>query len=174
MPRHRHVRRGGLFDRPVQLLAGIAVTLLLGWIWLVASLHLHEMIVGVMVVALSTAFCALVLRSATLPLDLHWHDILQVRHVPAEIVADAWIVTAVLFRDLLGVERAGSYYRVAGFAASRRDPVLVAREALATVYTTLSPNVIVVGIDTAQGHMLFHQLRRAKVSSSSRGLGAGS
>lgn len=67
MPRHGHVRPGGFFDRPVQLLTGIAVTLLLGWVWLVASLHLHEMIVGVMVVALSTAFCALVLRSATLP-----------------------------------------------------------------------------------------------------------
>lgn len=173
MPRHAHPHRGGIFDHPAQFLAAVAAALFAGWVWLVASLHLHEMIVGAVVVILSTAFCALVLRSATLPLQLRLKDILAIRHVPAEIVKDTWVVVTLLFRDLFLGQRAGSFYRVAGFATSRRDPVLVARTALAVTYTTLSPNMIVIGVDPAEGHMLFHQLQRDDVPASTRALGAG-
>ena len=173
MPRHPHAHRGGIFDHPAQLLATVAVALFLGWIWLVASLHLHEMIVGAVVVILSTAFCALVLRSATLPLQLRLQDLLAIGHVPSEILKDTWVVLTVLYRDLFRGEPAGSFYRVAGFRTSRRDPVLVARSALAITFTTLSPNVVVIGIDPTQGHILFHQLQRDDVPSSTRALGAG-
>ena len=173
MPRHGHAHRGGIFDHPVRFLAATAIALFIGWIWLVASVHPHEMLVGAVVVILSTAFCALVLRSATLPLQLRLKDILVVRHVPAEILKDTWIVLTVLFDDLFRGRPAGSFYRVAGFQTSRRDPVLVARTALAVTYTTLSPNMIVIGIDPTQGHMLFHQLKRDDVPSSTRALGAG-
>lgn len=173
MPRHGRVHRGGVFDHPALLLTCIAITLFVGWVWLVANLHLHEVIVGVVVVALSTAFCALVFRSSTLPLELRWRDILAVRHVPSEIARDTSSVIAILFRDLFRGQPAGSFYRVAGFQASRRDPVLVARAALAVTYTTLSPNMIVIGIDPEQGHMLFHQLQRDSVPTSTRSLGAG-
>ena len=173
MPRHAHVHSGGIFDRPALFLTGVAVSLFLGWVWLVASLHLHELLVGLIVVALSTAFCWLVLSSATLPLQLRWKDLAAARFVPAEIAKDAWTVTAILFRDLFRGQPAGSFYRVSGFATSRRDPVLVARTALAITYTTLSPNMIVIGVDPAEGHMLFHQLQRDEVPSSTRALGAG-
>lgn len=167
------MRSAGLFDHPAALLTGTAVLLFIGWIWLVASLHMHEMIVGAVVVALSTAFCGLVLRSATLPLELRWRDLSALRYVPREIAKDAWVVSSVLWRDLFMGECAGSFYRVSGFAAGRRDPILVARAALAITFTTLSPNMVVIGIDPTQGHMLFHQLRRDEVPSSTRALGAG-
>ena len=173
MPRHPHAHRGGIFDHPVYFLSIAAAALFGGWIWLVATLHLHEVIVGAVVVMLSTAFCALVLRSAPLPLQLRLRDVLAIRHVPSEIVKDTWVVLTVLYRDLFRGEPAGSFYRVAGFRTGRRDPVLVARSALATTYATLSPNVVVVGIDPTQGHILFHQLQRDDVPSSTRALGAG-
>ncbi len=169
MPKSRRIHPGW----PVRLLSGIALLLFAGWVLLVGSLHPHEMIVGAVVVLLSTSFCAVVLRSDTLALELRLRDLMQLWHVPGEIAKDAWVITSVLFRDLLFGQRAESLYRVAGFKASRRNPVLVARAALAIAYTTLSPNTIVLGIDPAQGHMLFHQLRRDDLPASTRALGAG-
>lgn len=173
MARPGHEHPGGLFDRPVQLLAITAVLLTIGWIWFVGSVHLHEVIVGAVVVALSTAFCGLIYKSETLPFDLHLRDVVQAWRIPMDIAKDCVIITAVLFADLFLGRRAGSFYRVCGFRSSRRDPILVGRSALAITYTTMSPNMIVIGIDVAQSHMLFHQVQRDEVPRMTRLLGAG-
>ena len=173
MARRRKTHAAGIFARPVLLLTSVAAILAFGWIWLVASFHPHEMIVGAVVVALSTAFCGLLFRSSQLPLALRWHDVLLFWRVPLAIVQDAGTLVAVLFTDLFGGERAGSYYRVCGFKSSRRDPLIVGRTALAVMYTTMSPNMIVIGVDPKQSHMLFHQLRRDAVPVLTQMLGAG-
>jgi len=80
----------------------------------------------------------------------------------------------VLLRDLLRSRRAGSFYRVSGFETSKDDPRLIGRRVLATVYTTISPNSIVIGIDFRQSRMLFHQIERSGVSKMAKGLGANS
>lgn len=150
----------------------MAILLALCWIWLVATLKGHEMIVGAAVVALSTAFCALVLHSSKLPLDLQLRDVLQVWRVPVAILQDTWILTVILLKDLFGGERVGSFYRVCGFRSSRRDLVLVGRSALAIMYTTMSPNMIIIGIDASQSHLLFHQLQRDEIPALTKALGA--
>ena len=173
MARKRRIHAGGIFERPVILLTTVAAILFLGWVWLVASFHLHEMIVGAAVVALSTAFCGLVFSSATLPLELRWRDVLQVWRAPTAIVQDTGILLTLLFRDLFLGQRTGSFYRVCGFRSSRRDPVVVGRSALAIMYTTMSPNMIVIGIDPTQSHLLFHQVQRDAVPRLTQNLGAG-
>ncbi len=147
MPRRRKERPGGLFDRPVQLLTITFLVLAIGWIYFVGSVHLHEMMLGAVVVALSTAFCWLIFKSQTLPFDVRGRDLLQVWRVPGEIVKDSISLIAALLRDLFGGERIGSFYRVCGFKSSKRDPILVGRSALAVMYSTMSPNMIVIGID---------------------------
>ena len=173
MARHKHERRGGLFDRPIRLLAITAVLLAVGWIAFVGSVHIHEMIVGAVVVVLSTAFCGLVVSSSTLPVQLRWRDVLEIWRVPKAIVEDTGILLAILFRDLFRGRPAGSFYRVCGFRSSSRDPVIVGRSALAIAYTTMSPNMIVIGIDPAQSHLLFHQVQRDEVPRLTQRLGAG-
>ena len=163
----------GMFHQRGQVLTAVATLLAAGWILLVGSLELHELIVGLAVVALCTAFCALVLRSSTLSLRLQWSDICQVRRIPAEIAKDTVVVLRVLFADVVRGRPAGSFYRVCGFQSSLHDPVLIARSALAVTYSTISPNMIVLGIDPTQSHMLFHQLQRDEVAATSRALGAG-
>jgi multisubunit Na+/H+ antiporter MnhE subunit len=173
MARRKRERPGGLFDRPAQLLTVTGVLLAISWICFVGSVHLHEMIVGAVVVALCTAFCALIYSSATLPLDFHLRDVLQIWRVPQAIFSDAVVVTVALLRDLSGGRPVGSLYRVCGFGTSTRDPILVGRGALATMYTTMSPNTIVIGIDASQSHLLFHQVERAPVPELIRQLGPG-
>jgi hypothetical protein len=78
----------------------------------------------------------------------------------------------VLLRDLFTSHRADSLYRVSGFSTSKDDPRLVSRRVLATIYTTASPNSIVIGIDYKQSRLLFHQVERSAVSEMTRRLGA--
>lgn len=172
MSKARAQHAGGMFDRPGQLLSGAAVLVYFFWYAFTASGKPHELLVGVGATALTVWFFANVLRTETLNVELRLRDLAQCWRLPKEIVHDCWVITAVLFKDLFGVERAGSFYRACGFKTSRRDPLLMGRTALAVAYTTASPNMLVIGIDPAQSLMLFHQIQRDKVSEMTRRLGA--
>jgi hypothetical protein len=153
--------------------AALAVVVMAGgWILFVAGTRLHEMIVGAASVLLSGIFLLAVHKRSPLPLCFRIADLATGWRIPGEILSDVVTITAVLFRDLLGIEKAGSFYRVSGFKTSKEDPVLAARRVLATVYTTTAPNSIVIGIDYTQSRMLFHQLKRSPVSRMTKSLGA--
>ena len=153
--------------------AVVAFCLAFGWVWLVAGTHLHEMIVGAGAVVLASA---LLEDSSTNrrrnALRLEWKDVVQCWRIPWYMVCDTWVVTVVLFSDLLHLRPAGSYYRVCGFKSSKRDPAMLGRGVLATVYMTATPNSIVLGIDPQSSRMLFHQLERSSVPKMARALGA--
>lgn len=167
--RHPHAR--GLFDRTGSLLTVTAVLLAISWIVLVGSVHLHEMLVGAVVVALSTAFCALIYRSETLPFDLRWRDVAQCWRIPWYIVSGSAEIVWLLAKDLAG-KRADSLYRVSGFRTGMRNPIDVERTALAIAFTTTAPNFIIIGIDPHQNHMLFHQIQRSDIPKMTKALGA--
>ena len=80
-------------------------------------------------------------------IQLHWKDVAQGWRIPWYMVCDTWVVTLVFFSDLLHLRPAGSYYRVCGFKCSKRDPAILGRGVLATIYMTATPNSIVLGID---------------------------
>ncbi len=172
MSKARAQHAGGMFDHPGRLLSVAAVAVLLLWAGFTAGFKVHEMLVGAVATAATVAFLANVLRTETFAFDLRLRDVLQVWQLPAAIARDSWILIVVLFKDLLGWERAGSFYLTCGFKTSRRDPLLVGRSALAVMYTTMSPNMMVIGIDPEQSLMLFHQLKRDAVPEYSQALGA--
>ena len=80
-------------------------------------------------------------------------------------------ITLALLRDLAG-QRAESIFRVCGFKTAKSDPRLVTRRALATAYTSVAPNFIVIGVDWHQSRMLFHQIQRSTVPLMTKELGA--
>lgn len=161
-----------MFDRPGRLITGAACAVFFLWWAFTASHKLHEMLVGLIATALTAAFFANVLRTETLNLELRARDLAQCWRLPKEILHDCWVLTVVLWKDLFGGQPAGSFYRACGFKTSRRDPLLIGRTALAVAYTTMSPNMLVIGVDPDQSLMLFHQLQRDKVSEMTRQLGA--
>jgi hypothetical protein len=91
--------------------------------------------------------------------------------IPLYVAIDIWVITLVLFKDLFGIEKADSLFRVSGFQTAKKAPVLVARRVLAIAYTSASPNAIVLGIDYTCSRMLFHQLRRAPLPKMTDDLG---
>ncbi len=157
---------------PFSRIAALAISLAIGWVWLVAGTHLDEMIVGAAVVVAATLFLLLVHRSQPNAIQLHWKDALQGWRIPWYMASDTWVVTLTFFKDLLHLRSAGSYYRVCGFKCSTRDPAILGRGVLTTIYMTATPNTIVLGIDPQSSRMLFHQLERASVPKMARALGA--
>ncbi len=157
------------------LLATIAIVLMAAeWILLVAGIRAHEMIVGVGSVVASALFLTVVLKMSTLNLDFRMSDVVQCWRIPWYVLSDCYTITVVLCRDLFTSRRAESLYLVSGFKTAKDDPRLIARRVLATIFTTTSPNSIVIGIDFNQSRMLFHQIERSSVSKMTKNLGANS
>jgi hypothetical protein len=81
-------------------------------------------------------------------------------------------MVVILAKDLLGFKKADSLFRVTGFKRAKTNPLSVARRVLATAYTTVAPNFIIIGIDPDRNRMLFHQLERSSVPKMTQALGA--
>lgn len=142
------------------------------WVLFVGSTAAHELLVGLVMAGLATAFGCFVGRSSKLEVRFRWVDVKQGWRIPWYAAVDSWAITEVLLRDLFGGARAEGVYRVCGYAGGERDPVKVARAVLMTGYSTATPNSIVIGIDTAQDRMLFHQMQRTEMTEMGRELGA--
>ena len=142
------------------------------WILLTGGTRLQETIVGAFSLILIGLFGFYLHRVSTLRISLSAADLWTCRHIPADVATDTVLLIKVLFLDLLSVRRAGSYYRVCGFATSKEDPRLIGRRVLTTAYTSASPNSIVIGIDYMQSRMLVHQVERRDISALAQELGA--
>jgi hypothetical protein len=142
------------------------------WILRVGSTRRHEVWVGGAVLLLSAAFLYKTWQTETLKLDLRSRDLAQGWRIPWYIASGVWEMIAILVKDLFGFTPAGSFYRVSGFRKARSGPRFAARRVLATAFTTIAPNFIVIGIDPQQDRMLFHQLERSSVPKMTQALGA--
>ena len=154
------------------LLLSALVLLAAGWLLCTTSLSPHELWLGTGSVLLSILFLAVVYRGEPQHFDLRFADVLSLWRTPWYVLSSLWEIVYVLLRDLLGIERAPSFYRVCGFKTSKSDPLLVTRSALAIAYTSIAPNFIVIGIDYTSSRMLFHQIRRSDVPRMTQDLGA--
>ncbi len=154
-------------------IALLAVLLMSGeWILLVAGTHIDEMIVGAISVLAASAFLFVAHRTSTLHTDFRLADIAKGWSILWDVIHDMVVITIVLFKDLFGIEKAQSLFRVSEFQTAKKDPVLVARRVLAIAYTSASPNTIVLGIDYTCSRMLFHQIQRAPLPKMTEELGA--
>lgn len=169
MPRHQTIRPVQkhpwfLFVAALVLMAGL-------WILLVAGIKPQEMIVGAMSVACSLLFLWHIWRMCPPQLEFRLKDVVAIWRLPWYILSGVYEIAVILLKDLIG-HRADSFFRVSGFETSERDPQWMARQVLATSYTTVAPNFIILGVDAAQSRMLFHQLERSSVPKMTQALGA--
>lgn len=142
------------------------------WVLSTGTVHLHELLVGAVVVVLSTLFLRQVFLEELGRFSFTAADLLSAWHIPWYVLSSSSEIVMVLLKDLFGGPRASSIYRVCGFQTSRDDPRMVARRALAIGYTSFSPNFIIVGIDYHLSRMLFHQLQRSTIPDMTKQLGA--
>ena len=165
--------KGRSSRRPTVVLSALTLlTMIVLWVLFVGGTRRNEMIAGAAVVCVSAAFMYQVWRIETLDLRFTLKDLVQGWRIPWYVISGVYEISSILLKDLFGMKQAGSFYRVSGFETSKSDPVLVARRILATFYTTMAPNFIVIGIDYHQSRMLFHQLERSSVPIMTKALGA--
>lgn len=150
----------------------LAVALDVFWTACVASFSAHELIIGIPATALSVAFCLFVVHKLELRFRPSLADLAEIWRLPWYVTVDVAQVVWVLLQDLAG-KRAPSLFRATPWRVNEDSGRGTARRVLAIAYTTVSPNLIVVGIDCEHGQLLFHQLVASKVPVMTRNLGAG-
>ena len=158
--------------RPGTLLLSVAFAAGLWILFVSSSINKDEMMVGAVCAIATIVFTFFTARTMGVKFALRLRDFAEGWRLPWYILADAVTVTAVLVKDVFGIERARNLFRVCGFDTSKHDPVRIARTVLAVAYATCSPNSIIIGVDQAQSRMLTHQLKRSAVSVMTKRLGA--
>lgn len=143
------------------------------WIIFTGTFALHELLLGIFAALLSTLGLGIVnikyparFRPTLGELLAFWRLSWYLLSGTGEV----WLVAA---RDLIGGKPANSIFRLAEFEAGEQDdPHCTARRVLATAYTTVAPNFIVLGVNPREQKLLFHQIERSSVPRMTKQLGA--
>lgn len=151
----------------------VATVLVLSGLWMLftGSRQTDEWIAGCFSIACTLTLLIIVYCQQSQTFDVRWRDALALWRTPWYVISGIGEITWVLLKDLTG-KRAESIFRVCGFRTAKEDPLLVTRRALATAYTSIAPNFIVLGVDYQQSRMLFHQIQRSSVPRMTKELGA--
>ena len=142
------------------------------WILFVAGVKPQEMIVGAICISLTIAFSWYVAGQCSVEVRLRWTDVAQIRAVPWCILRDTGTILYVLAKDVLRVAPAESLYFAVPYTEISHKPAAIGERVLAVLYTTATPNSIVIGIDLKTRQMLFHQLKKSDIPTMTRHLGA--
>ncbi len=150
-----------------------APVLFVFWMVFVGTFEWWELLIGIGV-ALTGAVAICVAERAE---DSHFRprlgDLIQLVFVPWLLVEGTYEILWVSLRDLMGGRKAESLFRVGKFEAGEVcDPHDTARRVLAVAYTTTAPNFIVLGINTHEKQLLFHQIEKSGVPTMTKNLGA--
>ena len=141
------------------------------WLAFVGTLRRNELVVGAGSVVLAIAFFTLVERRQEINIKLRPGDAVQCLWIPWYLVVGLLEILAVLGKDLARVQRAKSLFLVTRFRALP-GPTGAARRVLAVLYTTVTPNFIVISIDPDEQEMLYHQLDKSNLPRMTSHLGA--
>jgi hypothetical protein len=102
-----------------------------------------------------------------------FRELLQIAYVPWRLLQGTYEIFWAALRDLLGGRKPDSAFRVVAFEAGAvLDPHDTARRVLAVAYTTMTPNFIILGINTPEKQLLFYQIERSPVPQMTKNLGA--
>ncbi len=150
-----------------------APVLFIFWVVFVGKFAEQEMLIG-MAVAVVSAFAICIVEYAN---EAHFRprmrDLAQAVFIPWLIAKDTCVIFFVALRDLVGEKKAESDFRLAAFeTGDLHDPHDTGRRVIAVTYTTMSPNSIVMGINTLERRMLFHQIQKSDIPRMTSNLGA--
>jgi multisubunit Na+/H+ antiporter MnhE subunit len=122
------------------------------WLLFVAQLAPHDLLVGIAAAALGASATEAVGGCEHPRFLPHVEWLIRSWRLPFEILRDCGLLIRNLFDGRPG------HSETPRFEAGGDDARSVARRALATFYTTLPPNTVVIGIDRPRHTMLLHRL----------------
>jgi hypothetical protein len=156
------------------VMIGIALPVFyLFWILFVGTFSAHELEIGIIAALLATAGTAVIDVQYPSRFVPSVGELLSWWRLGWYLLSGTWEIMKVAVTDLLGTDPAESLLRISPFAAGDPDDErAVARRVLAITYTTVAPNFIILGINSSDQKMLFHQIKRSSVPKMTQRLGA--
>ena len=149
------------------------VTFYLFWIVFSGSFATHELLIGTIGAALATSGMVVINLQYPARFAPTASNLLTIWRLPWYVLSGTWEIAVVAAKDLIGIKPAKSLLRIARFdAGDKDDPRANASRVLAAGYTTVAPNFIVLGVNTSDQSLLFHQIERSSVPKMTRELGA--
>jgi hypothetical protein len=149
----------------------LVISVVSSWILFVGGTRRNELLVGSFVWLFAGAFVYQVWRIETLHAEFWMSDVLQGWRIPWYVARDICVLIFILSKDLFASVSADSLCRIGELKPVTPRDRNTARQILITLYTTMSPNSIVIGIDPQRDRILFHQLQRSGVSKMDMALG---
>lgn len=143
------------------------------WILFTGTFALHELMIGIGGALLAAGGIFVVNLEYPARFSPDAASLMAFWRLPWYLLTGTWEIAVVAACDLLHIKRAQSLFRVVNFnAGGNHDPHATARRVLAVTYTTVAPNFIVLGINTSDRSLLFHQIERSSVPKMTKSLGA--
>jgi multisubunit Na+/H+ antiporter MnhE subunit len=143
------------------------------WLIFTGTFELHELLIGIIAAVFASVGMVVLGLEFPVPFSPSISDLLALWRLPWYLLSGTWEIFEVAAKDVLRIDRAKSLFRISRFdAGSKDDPRKTARRALATTYTTVAPNFIVLGVNASNQRLLFHQIQRSSVPKMTEQLGA--
>jgi len=160
--------------RQISTIFGFSLPLFyLFWLVFVGTFAVHELLLGAIGAVLTALGLSVIDLYYPARFSPRLMELLSLWRLPWYLVSGAWEITVVAAKDLLHVAPAKSIFRVVPFDAGEQDDFhATARRVLAVIYTTVAPNFIVLGVNTSDKKLLFHQIEYSSVPKMTQYLGA--
>jgi multisubunit Na+/H+ antiporter MnhE subunit len=142
------------------------------WLCYADSIGRREICVGAAAAVVSTLAAAMFYVQGTVKFRFRRSDVLQMLQVPWYALIGTWKILGALALQLFGRGTRSGHMRAVFFGEEASDPNAAGRRALATTYTTITPNSVSLGFVPDQGLMLYHEIVPDKEPAMLRSLGA--
>ena len=137
-----------------------------------STLSKPELFAGTVAAAISTVAAGTFGLIGTVKFRPRIGDLFQAWRIPWYMIEGTYEILKALASQLFTRKGADSLVRAVRFEMGGDDPQSIARRALAVVYTTMTPNFIVLGIIPRQRLLLYHQVLAGDVLQMTINLGA--
>ncbi len=143
------------------------------WIMFVGTFSTHELMVGVVATVLAVVGMCVIDVQYPARFSPKLAELLSLWRLPWYLVSGTFSVLKIAMTDLVRTDKAESLFLIVPFNAGAKEGArAVARRVLAVVYSTMTPETIVLGININTKQMLYHELKRSPLPEMTRDLGA--
>ncbi len=167
MSKSRHSRHHGF---AVAWLVEFAFLMLL-WILFTTSTKTTEVLIGLPAAALAAFADGVIKSHESTRFRPRWSWVLLILWEPWYLLTGTAQILAALTRQMLG-HRTEAQFKLVRFNPGNDDEESHALRALATLYMTIPPNFVVIGIDRVKRYMLVHQVLSTPTPEMAKRLGA--
>jgi len=142
------------------------------WLLYVAQINTQELCFGCGAALVATIAMAVFQSVGIIEFLPTPRYLLEAWRIPWYLLQGTWEIIEALAQQIFTRDGAQSILFAVGFEIGGDDARSCARRALAVTYTTITPNFVVIGLDTRHGLMLYHQIKKGPVLKLTENLGA--